>query len=76
MGIDSKGPEFKQENKEVALFEYVINFLLDEDDKCIMLNEFLLDKKGTWYINEGLTTSTYYRHRRKAYNNFLTCLDK
>lgn len=54
--------------------ENVIFNILDDNDRFIIQNEVLLNKKGTWY--EGyISSSTYYRHRKKAYANFLSCFN-
>ena len=59
----------------VSFIESVIKNSLNENDKFIITNEVLLGKKGNWY-HEYLSDSTYYRHRKLAYANFLSCLDK
>lgn len=66
---------FKAQRELIDLMESIINNFLDDDDRYIVYNEVILGKTGSWYY-EMLTVSTYYRHRRKAYNNFLTCLAK
>lgn len=54
--------------------ENVIFNILDDEDRFIIQNEVILNKKGPWY--EGyLSSSTYYRHRKKAYANFLSCFN-
>lgn len=49
--------------------EYVVS-CLNENDKFIINNEVLQGKKGNWYYDQ-MSTATYYRHRNKAYDNFL-----
>ena len=64
-----------EEQHIVFFIENVTNNSLNENDKYIITNEVLLGKKGNWY-HEYLSPSTYYRHRKLAYANFLSCLDK
>ena len=46
---------------------------LRERERFIIENEVLNGKEGKWY--EGcLSSSSYYRHRDKAYGEFLRCL--
>ena len=59
----------------VFYIENVINNNLSDNDKFIITNEVMLGKRGTWYHNY-LSPSTYYRHRKSAYANFLSCLDR
>lgn len=67
---------FEHERQHIVFFiESVIKNNLNENDRFIITNEVLLGKKGNWY-HEYLSTSTYYRHRKLAYANFLSCLDK
>lgn len=47
--------------------------LLPEKHRIIIENEVILGKKGTWYL-EFFSASSYYRHRKGAYNDFLSCL--
>lgn len=54
--------------------ENIIFNILNERDRFIIQNEVLLNKKGQWYQGY-LSIATYYRHRKKAYANFLSCLD-
>ena len=57
-----------------SIYENVIFNILDDEDRFIIQNEVILNKKGPWY--EGyLPSSTYYRHRKKAYANFLSCFN-
>ena len=43
---------------------------LNEDDRLIISNEVLSGKKGNWYL-EYMSAPTYYRHRKRAYANFV-----
>ncbi len=52
--------------------EYVVESL-DEDDKFIIRNELMEGRRGDWYLSYFSPTA-YYRHREKAYENFLHCL--
>lgn len=61
--------------KIVNHMEDVLYNLLDEADFFIISNEVMKNKRGNWYIGY-LSTPTYYRHRAKAYVNFLSCLDR
>lgn len=48
---------------------------LDEASKFIIKNEVVLGKKGTWYYGY-LSVPTYYRHRNKAYKDFLEYMEQ
>lgn len=48
---------------------------LDESSKFIIKNEIVLGKKGSWYYG-FLSVPTYYRHRNKAYKDFLTYMEQ
>ena len=48
---------------------------LDDNDKYIIYNEVVLGKKGEWY-RDYISTPTYYRHRKIAYNNFINSINK
>lgn len=48
---------------------------LNEKDKFIIENEIVEQKEGKWYMI-CLSTSTYYRQRKRAYKTFLRNLDK
>ena len=54
-----------------------INFIissLSDKDKFILVNEIIQGKKGDWYVG-FMSTPTYYRHRKTAYNDFLNCMN-
>lgn len=74
-GENTYSKDYKEHREYVALVNAIVNSYLDENDKYIVFNEIILGKTGDWYY-ECLTPSTYYRHRRKAYVNFLSCLAK
>ena len=46
---------------------------LDEDDRFIIEKEIMEGRKGNWYL-EYFSASSYYRHRNRAYMNFLSYL--
>ena len=46
---------------------------LDENDQFIIHKEVIEGKRGNWYLDYFSSTS-YYRQRDKAYDNFLRCL--
>ena len=46
---------------------------LNEDDKFIIKKEVTEGQTGEWYLGY-YSSSSYYRHRIKAYGNFLDCL--
>ena len=58
--------------KVICQIEYAIE-ALDEEDRFIIENEVLLGKKGKWFLGY-FSASSYYKHRKKAYANFLRCL--
>ena len=58
--------------KVICRIEYAVESL-DEDDRFIIENEVLLGKKGKWFLGY-FSSSCYYKHRKKAYANFLRCL--
>lgn len=66
--------KIKDSESIVNKIEYVTKEKLSEDDYYIIYNEVILGKKGPWY--EGISNSTYYRHKINAYSNFLSCLAK
>ena len=51
-----------------------IAMLLPEKQRIIIENEVLLGKTGAWYL-EYFSAPSYYRHRDKAYKNFLKSLE-
>lgn len=53
--------------------EQVVN-ALNDNDRFIIDNEVIKGKRGNWYY-EYMSTSTYYKHRKKAYSNFLSSLN-
>ena len=58
--------------KVVSHIDNVIE-ALDEDDRFIIEKEIVEGRKGNWYM-EYFSASSYYRHRNRAYMNFLRCL--
>ncbi len=65
----------RNKRRKIDYIEDVLHNALDEMDYFIISNEVIKGKRGTWYLGY-LSTSTYYRHRAKAYANFLSCLDQ
>lgn len=53
--------------------ETIVNDL-NEKDRFIIENEVVNGKEGKWYLSY-LSTSTYYRQRKKAYRSFLNSLE-
>ena len=58
--------------KIIAHIENVIDSL-EEDDRFIIEKEVIEGKRGNWYL-DYFSASSYYRHRNRAYMNFLRCL--
>lgn len=52
--------------------EHVVSCLCD-NDRFIIDNEVIKGKRGNWYY-EYMSSATYYKHRKKAYSNFLSSL--
>ena len=48
--------------------------LLDEKERFIIQKEVIEGETGTWYL-DYFSMPSYYRHRKKAYAEFLRCLD-
>ncbi|MBO4919202.1 MAG: hypothetical protein J5365_03500 [Erysipelotrichaceae bacterium] len=46
---------------------------LGEKERLIIQKEVIEGKSGKWYL-EYFSAPSYYRHRRKAYSEFLRCL--
>ncbi len=61
-----------QHRRIVAHIENVAESL-DERDRFIIQKEVIEGNLGNWYL-DYFSTSSYYRHRKKAYNEFLRCL--
>lgn len=47
--------------------------ILPEKERIIIENEVIKGRSGAWYL-EYFSAPSYYRHRSKAYDNFLRCL--
>ena len=56
----------------VSHIEEVVRMLPDKE-RIIIENEVIYGQTGTWYL-EYFSSSSYYRHRKVAYSNFLNCL--
>lgn len=71
----------KRSRKTIDSYKLIVDRIddivkvLDENDKYIIYNEVVLGKKGEWY-HGYISTPTYYRHRKIAYQNFLRCLNQ
>lgn len=66
--------EIKASRRIIGHIDAVIDDL-NEKDKFIIENEVKNGKEGKWYMI-FLSSSTYYRQRKKAYKTFLRCLEK
>lgn len=58
--------------KIVSHIEHVVD-CLEEDDRFIIQKEVVEGMRGNWYLGY-FSSSSYYRHRIRAYANFLRCL--
>jgi hypothetical protein len=47
--------------------------MLDEEDRFIIEKEVVEGKRGNWFLGY-YSPASYYRHRNRAYSNFLRCL--
>lgn len=75
LGIAVKSRQDIEYAKNMLNKIYLIINDLDDNSKFIIHNEVVLGKKGTWYYG-FLSTPTYYRHRCKAYQQFLEYLEQ
>lgn len=75
LGISYKSEKDIQTAKKILDKIYLVINDLDDNSKFIIHNEVVLGKKGGWY-HGFLSTPTYYRHRCKAYNDFLEYLEQ
>ena len=71
-GIKYPKERFKSSHTIVNRIENALK-ILDEDDRLIIQKELIEGERGYWYL-EYFSSSTYYRHRDRAYENFLHCL--
>ncbi|MDO4197762.1 MAG: hypothetical protein Q4D13_02075 [Erysipelotrichaceae bacterium] len=67
----------KEVSRSVYIARHIENVIesLNDRDRFILRNEFVLGKSGKWYIGY-YSDSTYYRNRIKAYRAFLLELEK
>lgn len=67
-------PPYRLENHKRIVYhiEYIAETLC-EKERFIIRKEVMEGKKGKWYL-EYFAPSSYYRIRKKAYENFLNCL--
>lgn len=74
LGISKRSSKSLEDySKIVRKIDNTVNYL-DEKDRFIILNEVVLGKRGEWY--QGMiSTPTYYRYRKVAYQNFIRCLN-
>lgn len=75
LGICTKSSSEIEYAKKLTSRIYLIIDDLDAESKYIIHNEVVLGKKGGWYYG-FISTPTYYRHRRKAYKEFLEFLEQ
>ena len=67
------------DHDELQRHIYIVNHIdmvietLREEEKFIVKKEVAESRKNGWY-HGYLSRSTYYRHRQRAYKNFLDCL--
>ena len=70
--IDLSADRLEIHHRIVHHIEYVVSMMYDKE-KIIIENEVLRGMRGKWY--KGIMSSpSYYRYRKKAYQNFLRCL--
>lgn len=75
LGITTKSKYQIEYAKRLTSKIYLVINDLDANSKFIIHNEVVLGKKGYWYYGY-LSTPTYYRHRRKAYKEFLEYIEQ
>lgn len=75
LGISTRSPKDIEEARRLLYKIYLIIDDLDDNSKFIIHNEIVLGKKGNWYYGQ-LSVPTYYRHRSKAYHDFLEYLEQ
>lgn len=75
LGISTKTKEDLESAKRLLDKVYLVINDLDDNSKFIIHNEVVLGRKGNWYCGL-LSTPTYYRHRYKAYSQFLEYLEQ
>lgn len=75
LGIAHKSDSEIEYARKIMDKIYLIINDLDDNSKFIIHNEVILGKKGGWYYGL-LSTPTYYRHRNKAYSDFLEYLEQ
>lgn len=75
LGLSNKSESEIEYAKRIMNKIYLIINDLDDNSKFIIHNEVILGKKGSWYYG-FLSTPTYYRHRNKAYVDFLEYLEQ
>lgn len=77
---ESENSSIKRPYKDIYASRCIVEHIedvissLNEKDKFIIENEIVGGKEGKWYM-VCLSTSTYYRQRKRAYKTFLRNLD-
>lgn len=75
LGISTRSHQDIEDARKLLYKIYLIIDDLDDNSKFIIHNEIVLGKKGNWYYGQ-LSVPTYYRHRSKAYRDFLEYLEQ
>ena len=68
-------PGFGKLDRCLRIVRHIENVVdcLEENDQFIIRKEVIEGKRGNWYL-EYYSSTSYYRLRDKAYDNFLRCL--
>ena len=73
LGIRSSTERYLESSRlNVYHIEHVVS-CLNDNDRFIIDNEVIKGKRGNWYYGY-MSTATYYKHRKRAYSNFLSSL--
>jgi len=78
--IERESGNCKYSYRTINAYEKIVNTIegslkyLDNDDRFIIQNEVIDGKKNEWYLG-FLSSSTYYRHAKSAYIQFLNILE-
>ena len=73
-GVINRTPEDLKIAKYIVAHTEIVVEALRDKERFIIYNEVILGKTGDWYRGY-LSPATYYRHRKKAYEKFLRCLN-
>lgn len=66
---------------EIKSYRYIVKHIdnviefLDYNDKEIIQKEVIERKRGNWYLGT-MSESTYDRHKKRAYENFIRLLER